>query len=97
MTKKVLIIIPRKNLEYGGEEFAILLVQTDLEQARNQAERIRQKLEKMKLGTFRVKITTSFGVATLRKGDTMDSMLKRADDALYEAKRAGRNRVKVEE
>jgi two-component system, cell cycle response regulator len=80
---------------YGGEEFAVLLVQAESQQAIKQAERIRAVFEIAEVGSARVKTTASFGVATLRKGETLDDLIKRADDALYEAKNTGRNRVVV--
>jgi two-component system, cell cycle response regulator len=80
---------------YGGEEFAVLLVQADLEQALSQAERIRAGFEMVEVGEAKVKSTASFGVAALGKAETLEEIIKRADDALYKAKNAGRNRVEV--
>lgn len=84
----------------GGEEFAVLVTGT-LEQAREAAERWRRGLE---TSTCRVspeldlKVTTSLGVATRRPTDkNAEEILKRADQALYRAKGAGRNRVALEE
>jgi len=86
---------------YGGEEFAILLINASAEEAYNRAEAIRKAIEAAKLkrkdstkslGT----ITASFGVATFRNEDA-DSFIKRADDALYLAKNSGRNCIKTEE
>lgn len=78
---------------YGGEEFAILLVSTNATQALNQAERVRSEIEKEEFGALKLKITASFGVASLQEGEDIESLLKRADQALYEAKSAGRNQV----
>jgi diguanylate cyclase (GGDEF)-like protein len=79
----------------GGEEFAVLLPRTELAEALLVAERMRAaiaglqiKAEKAVLG-----ITASMGVTTIRPDDTMVSLIKRADDALAEAKQAGRNRI----
>lgn len=80
---------------WGGEEFIILATETQLEAAKNLAEKLRRILEK---STFHsdLKVTCSFGVAQIRKEDTPDILVKRVDDALYSAKRNGRNRVEVE-
>ena len=58
------------------------------------AERIRKIIENQDFDTVR-KITISFGVASFRSDDNEDSIVKRADDALYQAKRNGRNRVEA--
>jgi diguanylate cyclase (GGDEF)-like protein len=74
---------------YGGEEFVVLLPETDREHAREMAESLRAHIEG--LGT----VTASIGVATVmasREG-AAEELVKRADEALYEAKRLGRNRV----
>ena len=83
---------------YGGEEFLLILPHTDSENAAICAERIRVALEKLSVtvceGLSIIK-TMSFGVAALAPDDTLESLVKRADDALYAAKDAGRNRVCV--
>ncbi len=79
---------------FGGEEFITLLVHTDLDTGTKYAERIRSMLETIEVGAEKLKITASFGVAALKKGEEMDSLIKRADDALYEAKEKGRNMVR---
>ena len=80
----------------GGEEFAIILPETDLESAKPIAERIRTMLEKtVKVGENPV--TCSFGIGSLRKDEnSIETLLSRADTALYAAKSNGRNRVEVE-
>lgn len=76
----------------GGEEFTLLLPQTDLPAAVVFAEALRRSLEVASFnGVGRV--TASFGVAPLLPGDTLASLMERADRALYEAKASGRNRV----
>lgn len=83
----------------GGEEFALLLPNTDLENAQNVAERIRQTLEQTPVVTdsgATISFTVSIGVTaldvTLRD---LKALLKKADEALYYAKNSGRNRVCV--
>jgi diguanylate cyclase len=80
---------------YGGEEFCCLLPQTDLAAASILAERFRQHIEKL-LTPCRennIKVTISLGVSELEAGDFAEALLKRADEALYQAKNSGRNRV----
>jgi diguanylate cyclase len=83
---------------FGGEEFAIILPETELDNAANLTESIRGQLEAKELalntsGEPIGKITASFGVAQLAEGDDSDALVQRADARLYEAKCAGRNRV----
>jgi diguanylate cyclase (GGDEF)-like protein len=83
---------------FGGEEFAVLLLEVDAEEARTSAERIRAAIAGVEVlapaGTVRV--TASVGVALAeREGFEMDALARRADDALYRAKREGRDRVAV--
>lgn len=76
---------------YGGEEFVLVLPQTQLEGARDKAERVRGDIDRLRPGGGAV--TVSIGVAEYRPGDSVDSLLARADGALYLAKAQGRNRV----
>lgn len=80
----------------GGEEFLVVLPDTDLEAARQAAERIRESvatLDSRSAAAPRT-LTVSLGVAASNPaGDSVSDMLRRADAALYDAKRAGRNRV----
>ncbi|MGM0652515.1 MAG: sensor domain-containing diguanylate cyclase [Bacillota bacterium] len=78
---------------YGGEEFMILLVHADLNEGYAQAERMRNSIENMEIGEQKIKTTASFGVASLNNNETTDQLIGRADQALYQAKNAGRNRV----
>lgn len=77
---------------WGGEEFLIIAPNTDMQGADNLAENIRKEIEHFKF-TNAVNVTASFGVTTYSTNDTPDSMIKRADDALYEAKNSSRNCV----
>jgi diguanylate cyclase len=83
---------------YGGEEFAVILPDTVLRSAVTVADHIRRavmskELMKRSTGEHLGRVTISIGVATLRRGDTVQSLIGRADACLYAAKRAGRNRV----
>ena len=84
---------------YGGEEFVVCLPGGDEIHGRSVAERMRKKVEEMETKlpnrSQSVKITASFGVAFLRMGyeETVDSLIKRVDEAMYKAKHYGKNRV----
>lgn len=80
---------------YGGEEFVILLSDTDARGAELLAERIRSSIERHTIayGMTTIKVTASLGVSTLRIGDSAESFIKRADEAMYTAKNNGRNQV----
>ena len=80
---------------YGGEEFCCILPETSSANALSLAERFRRHIANLVIECQegKVLVTISQGVAELAAGDTPDRLLKRADDALYEAKNAGRNRV----
>lgn len=77
---------------WGGEEFLIILPHTNLVQAVQVAEKLRVLVEKYIFTTIKHK-TASFGVATFEKGITIQTLLDTADNALYQAKNNGRNRV----
>jgi two-component system cell cycle response regulator len=83
---------------YGGEEFVIVMPETDMHVAGMVAERLRKSIAgepfSVEKGAHRLDVTISIGIATLdRKGEPIADVLKRADQALYRAKRDGRNRV----
>jgi len=79
---------------WGGEEFLILLTQTDQEQAQLVAEKLRLLVagHRLVLMDQDIHLTLSLGVAEHRPGSSADASIQAADDALYTAKRAGRNR-----
>jgi diguanylate cyclase len=86
---------------YGGEEFAVILPQTRLQEAVVVAEHIRnavmtKELVKRSTGENLGRITLSIGVSVWRTGDTTTALVARADKALYAAKRGGRNAVRRE-
>jgi two-component system cell cycle response regulator len=82
---------------FGGEEFVVVMPDTDLSFAYMVAERLRQSVAdapfQLAGNGKEVPVTISIGVATSYAGDTPEVLLKRADQALYRAKRDGRNRV----
>jgi diguanylate cyclase (GGDEF)-like protein len=79
---------------YGGEEFLVLLQGTSKESAAGVAEKMRQALRRMQVAGLASRVTASFGIATIPDdaGDG-DGVLRSADEALYAAKEAGRDRV----
>ena len=84
---------------YGGEEFTLLLPETGLKGALPYAERIRKQIEsgKFQEGNKLLKITLSGGIACYPDHDvqTVDELLRKADEALYRAKANGRNRIEI--
>lgn len=85
---------------YGGEEFIILMPETDSDAVFSTGERLREEIEKMTVTTPQGirSVTVSMGVASYDQPSrvplTLDVLIKHADQALYEAKNTGRNRVK---
>ncbi|MCK5111181.1 MAG: diguanylate cyclase [Arcobacteraceae bacterium] len=79
---------------WGGEEFLILLPTATLENATTLADKLRIAIQDFDMDEH-LKVTASFGVTEVKIGDDIKSAVKRADDALYEAKNSGRNCVKA--
>jgi diguanylate cyclase (GGDEF)-like protein len=80
---------------FGGDEFAVLLPDLKLKQARQTAERIRQQIAGLSPASLSSAITVSIGIADRAENDDVVSLVQRADAAMYDAKEAGRNRVAV--
>lgn len=84
----------------GGEEFAVLLVKTDIELGKKVAERLRRAVESLEVlcdnNVLRITISIG-GVGFVGGTSPLEKLMKLADDALYEAKNSGRNRVRIKE
>jgi len=87
-------------IRYGGDEFLLILPQTDLEGAVTVTERIRKEIEEYKFEEkgITTEVRISGGVAGMRPEDTLtkEELIKKADEALYRAKKAGKNRVSMD-
>lgn len=86
---------------YGGEEFAIVMPRTSIEKAEQIAEKIRTAIQAKKLMRRSTneplgQVTVSFGISRFRSGETIQSLIERADANLYHSKETGRNRVTSE-
>ncbi len=79
---------------WGGEEFMVLMPHSDIQAAKNAAEKLRLAITGHRFDKVN-ELTVSFGVAAFEPQDDMNSLLKRVDDALYQAKEQGRNRVEI--
>ncbi len=79
----------------GGEEFAIIFTETDVKGAAKKCEMLRSEIEKLTIRTYGrvINLTISIGVTQAKPTDTVDTLYKRADKALYRAKQTGKNRV----
>jgi len=98
---KTLSQIAQKNIRdidylirWGGEEFVVIALDTDLRGAEVLAEKLRHAIGNYSFDKVG-RVTVSFGVTQFKQDDTEDSFMKRVDDALYQAKEKGRNRVEV--
>ena len=94
---KRLIRKEHKLYRFGGDEFILVLNRVDLKEAERIIERIVEKISHtvLKYNEHLIKISVSMGVTKHKKGDTIKTLLQRADDALYEAKKEGKNRYKI--
>ncbi|PKM70856.1 MAG: hypothetical protein CVU92_11455 [Firmicutes bacterium HGW-Firmicutes-17] len=96
---KELTAIVRRNINktdifarWGGEEFVIILPNSQLEEAMKVAQRLRMIVSEHQFQTTG-QITCSFGVGSFKHDDTLDTLLHRVDERLYRAKKSGKNRV----
>jgi diguanylate cyclase (GGDEF)-like protein len=78
---------------YGGEEFLLILPETDLKKAALVAEKLRQKIKTAAVDGQDIKLTASFGAAEFKNEQNSYQLIKKADDLLYKAKAEGRDRV----
>jgi polar amino acid transport system substrate-binding protein len=81
-----------KVIRWGGEEFLFICRETDQKEVLERVKKLCLKIEEHHF-SIPSGITASFGLTHYSKGDTIDSIIKRADDALYLAKNSGRNRI----
>ena len=86
-------------VRYGGDEFIVLLLNTNESQAMTTAERLRSKVEESMFYTHdnkhKLHLTVSIGIASFPKVDTKEKLLKIADEAMYMSKRSGKNQVMI--
>ena len=80
---------------FGGDEFAVLLPDLHMKQARQTAERIRQQIAGLSPPSLTTAVTVSIGLADRTPKDDVATLIQRADTAMYNAKEAGRNRVAI--
>jgi two-component system cell cycle response regulator len=99
LAQRVQTLVRREELlaRYGGEEFGLVIPEVGLEKAVAFCERVREAVSGTPFTAYgkELAVTISLGVAELDDGDTREDIVRTADQALYEAKRAGRNRVHV--
>lgn len=95
--KKCLSVLRNSDIfsRIGGEEFAVLLINTEIDDALKMAERLRTEIEQLEVRYLdnKISFTISVGLSELIENDTLETILKRSDSALYNAKEMGRNRV----
>ena len=82
---------------WGGEEFIILMSQTDIAMATKVADKLRQIIGNTNFGGNIEQLTASFGISQLHNTEQASSLIKRADKALYDAKHSGRNCVSIKD
>lgn len=80
-------------VRWGGEEIVVICPKTNAEGAFRVAEKLRTEIKQLKFSNDNLAITASFGVANIQQGESFSQALSRADEALYEAKKKGRDQV----
>ncbi|MBI5641840.1 MAG: GGDEF domain-containing protein [Deltaproteobacteria bacterium] len=97
MVSKIKVVLRKSDFlaRFGGDEFALILIKTDIKTATDVAWKVNAAIRTTRflLGDVELMTTLSIGIAEVRPGETAESLLKRADAALYHAKEAGRNGV----
>ena len=91
---------PMLPVRFGGEEFAVLMPSTSVDEAANIAEQVRQKIQAIRIkqkksGEIISSITASFGVSQLTSDESAEQLVERTDKALYKAKDSGRNQIQI--
>lgn len=83
---------------WGGEEYLILLPNTSLDQAVEISERVKQAItsNEIIIGENSISLTITMGVSEYRDGESIDSCITRADEALYRGKKNGKDRIEIE-
>ncbi len=81
-------------IRIGGEEFVIILPDTNIKGAKKVAEKIKKSIEQMEIPPVG-HITASFGITQKKEYDCTDTLIKRVDEAMYKAKKSGRNRIEI--
>lgn len=82
-------------IRYGGEEFVVVLYRCESNYATEVAERLREKIKQIKNPEIVNPITVSIGIAVSNKKESLDTLIKKADEAMYIAKKEGKDRVKI--
>ncbi|ODA44390.1 Response regulator/GGDEF domain protein [Thermodesulfovibrio sp. N1] len=83
-------------IRYGGEEFLVILYRCEINHIYNIAERLRKKVKQIKIPKYEsINTTVSIGAYSYEPGEDIDEAIKKADIAMYQAKKAGKDRVSI--